>query len=146
MGLITAYVKRMNTPVSGIKLSPDTRNVRPFLNVIPNDLPDPIRSGDFVNEGKAFGRASMPIAIAGYSPAEWHSVSEEEFGRKEILVPDAPSISVPHGSHLPYKERVNISRRQATAYGSLVTLTPQTYDYSLFASRNAGTYNTGQVH
>lgn len=146
MGIITAYVKRMNTKASGVGVVAPMLNVRPFLNINHDNLPDPLRSGDFVNEGKAFGKASMPIAVAGYAPREIHSISELEFGRKEHLVPDAPSISVPHGSQLPYKERVNISRRQATAYGSLVTLNPQTYDYSLFSTRSSAAYATGQVH
>lgn len=130
---ILAFVARRPVRV-GPTLTAAQRNVRPFENIVPNDLPDPIRSGDFVNEGKPWGKSRMPI-FTSMAKEQIHSVMEDEFGRKPVLVPAAPNAAVPRGKQLPFKERTNIQRQQSTAYGSLVSLNPKTYDYGLFFAR-----------
>lgn len=129
---ILAFVTRRPAPRPSLTAA--IRNVRPFENIFPNELPDPIRYGDFVNEGKAWGRARMPIVVF-QAKEQILSVQEDDFGKHEILVPAAPNAAVPRGSHLPFKERTNIQREQTTAYGSLVSLNPRSYDYSLLAAR-----------
>lgn len=131
--LVLAFVKRRPVRV-GPMLTPGMRNVRPTENITPSQLPDPIRQSDFVNQGKAFGAARMPIAIASHP---FNMVQEDEFGRHPILEAAAPHSEVPYGAQLPFKERTNIAKRSASAYGSLVTMNPQTYDYSLFFARTA---------
>lgn len=129
---ITAFVTRRPVRV-GMDLTPAIRNVRPFLDINPDEYPDPVRSGDFVNEGRAWGKARMPIVVMT-SPN--HYISEMGFGRVDDIEAPAPQITMPRGKQLAFKERVNIERQRAVAYGSLISLDARSYDYSLMGARN----------
>lgn len=136
---IFAFVQRRAARSPVADMTGAMRNVRPFEDITPDEYPDPIRRSEFVNEGRAWGKAQMPIAIPGYQPVQVRSVMQDEFGRIPVLEAEAPQAAVPHGSQLPFRERANIKRTPAIAYGSLLTLSPKTYDYSLINARtNAG--------
>lgn len=115
-----AWVPRRSARVGAAPLmTAPARNVRPVERIAPHESPDPIRQGETPSRP-----ARMPI-VTFQSAAAIRAVMENEF-RFAIVAP-YPGAQPLDGRQAPVTERVNIHRRAAEAYGSLLTLNPPNY-------------------
>lgn len=97
-------------------------NQRPIEPIPYSPVPDPIRQSDFNDYGKprSHSQSRMQIAIPGYSRVGYFAVMRDSFV-PPMLAP-RPQIATPAGMQRPYRERINIARTPAAAYGSLFEL------------------------
>jgi hypothetical protein len=95
------------------------RNVRATEHFSIHQAPEAPRQGDTPARP-----ARVPV-VTFNSAASIRAVMEDDF-RFAIIAPN-PGAQVLNGHQAPWNERANIHRRQAEAYGSLVTLDPPNY-------------------
>lgn len=113
-----AVVKRRE-----VLMQPDmtaaARNVRPYEIYSPHEAPEAPRQGDTPARP-----SRMPI-VTFSSAAAIRAVMEDDF-RLSIVAP-YPGAQPLGGRQAPWGERLNIHKRSAEAYGSLLTLNPPDY-------------------
>lgn len=125
-------VVRERVPFAGLDMYAAERNVRPVLNVHPQQSPDPPRQGDTPSRA-----ARMPI-VTFQAVADWLSVQEDRF-RADIWAPiNVASTTSRGGQHteavLRWNERVNMESPRYQPYGSSMELDSDEAYYALMGS------------
>jgi hypothetical protein len=92
------------------------RNVRAPEIFSVSELNDQIRQSDVPS------RPSRQQIVTFLAIAPYKAVMEDEF-LFHTLAP-SPNVQELHGRQLPWTQRVNVVKRSAEAYGSLLTLNP----------------------
>lgn len=92
------------------------RNVRATEHFSIQEAPDPIR------QGATPARPARQQIVTWMSKASIRAVMEDDF-RFSIVAP-YPGAQPLDGRQGPWDERINIHKRSAEAYGSLLTLSP----------------------
>lgn len=125
-GVIGQIVKRREP--NRYLLLPVRRNVRVIESIPYAPPPDPVHYGAFEDFGKPYehARARASIAITGIAVDAYRAVMADEFGAGKIGGTNAINVryGMPRGGQLPYRERINLARNPAMAYGSLFELAP----------------------
>ena len=123
---------RERTPFAGMDMYAAELNVRPVLDVYPQQSPDPPRQGDTPSRP-----ARMPI-VTFQAVADWLSVSKQEF-QADLWAPiNNISTTSRQGQHtdavLRWNERVNVERPRYEPYGSKMELDSDESYYALMGS------------
>lgn len=95
------------------------RNVRPLVGGSRQQAPEPIRQGDTPSQP-----ARVPI-VTFFNIAGIRAVMNDDF-YIGIIAPH-PGAQTLGGRQAPWDERLNIHRKSAEAYGSLLTVEPTDY-------------------
>lgn len=94
-------------------------NVRPYEIYSPHQAPEAPRQGDTPARP-----SRMPIYVS-MAAAAIRAVMSDDF-RLSIVAP-YPGAQPLSGKQAPWNERLNIHKRSAEAYGSLLTMNPPDY-------------------
>lgn len=100
-------------------------NVRVTEPIPYGDSPDQIRQSDYNMLGKPVEHAlSRNVVAFTSSPESYFAVMADNFGTGKYFDPAAPSPTAgkPRGIAQPYRERSNIAKVPAAAYGTLFEL------------------------
>ncbi len=118
-----AFVKRRSALGQGNKRTMAERNVRPFEQYSAQEAPEPVRYGDTPARP-----SRMPI-VTFLAAAAYHAVMKDEF-QIALWAPD-PHAAVLPGQQLTWRERGNVHKPAAEAWGSMVVVNPEDpgYDY-----------------
>lgn len=131
-GDIIGTVVRERTPFAGLDMYAAERNVRPVLDVYPQQSPDPPRQGDTPSRA-----ARMPV-VTFQAVADWLSVQEDRF-RADLWAPiNIASTTSRGGQHteavLRWNERSNMESPRNQPYGSGFELDSDEAYYALMGS------------
>lgn len=115
------YVQHRREPLGGPSVTAAERNVRVPVQVYPHEAPDPIRQGDTPSRW-----AKVPV-VTFQNIAYILAQQKDNWGEDMLWAPDhtaAVNYSVPYNSGYisRWRERSNIAKDQAVAYGSMFEL------------------------
>ena len=129
---IIGCVVRERVPFAGLDMYAAELNVRPVLDVYPQQSPDPPRQGDTPSRS-----ARMPI-VTFQAVADWLSVQEDRFLADLWAPVNQASTTYSTGRHseavLRWNERVNVARPENEPYGSSMELSSDEQYLALMGS------------
>ena len=123
---------RERTPFAGLDMYAAERNVRPILDVYPQQSPDPIRQGDTPSRP-----ARMPI-VTFQAVSDWLGVQRDDFAGDLWAPINLASTTTSPGRNtnavLRWNERVNVGTPEYEPYGSKMELDSDEAYYALMGS------------